>query len=90
MMQSELLQEIERAAASGKKAPEGLAPAESMLYYMLLGLFACYRAGMFSAEDGRIHKAHIYNIYKIYSEEYKQFTDICKLYQQRIREGAKI
>lgn len=90
MMQSELLQEIERAAASGKKPPEGLAPAESMLYYMLLGLFACYRSGSLTAEDGKQQKLRIYNIYNRYVEDYRQFTEICKLYQQRIREGAMI
>ena len=87
MMQSELLQEIERAAAAGKQAPEGLEPPEFMLYYMLLGLYASYRAGKFSIEDGKYHKAQIYNTYKRYSEEYIQFTTICKEYQQQIREG---
>lgn len=90
MMQSELLQEIERAAASCKKPPEGLEPAESMLYYMLLGLFACYRAGSLTAEIGKQHKLKIYNIYRRYADDYKQFTEICKEYQRRIREGAKI
>ena len=87
MMQSELFQEIERAAAAGKQAPAGLDPPEFMLYYMLLGLFASYRAGRFSAEDGKYHKLQIYHIYKRYSDEYIQFTTICKEYQQRIREG---
>lgn len=86
-MQSELLQEIERAAAAGKQAPERLDPPEFMLYYMLLGLFASYRAGKFSADDGKYHKAQIYNVYKRYSNEYIQFTTICKEYQKRIREG---
>lgn len=87
MMQSELLQEIERAAAAGKQAPEGLEPPEFMLYYMLLGLFASYRAGKFTAEVGKYHKAQIYNTYKRYSNEYKQFLTICKEYQKQIKEG---
>ena len=85
-MPSELLQEIERAACAGKKPPEGLEPAEMMLYYMLSGLYARYQAAKLSREDGEQHKQKIISIYKRYKDEYDQFKEICRIYQKQIRE----
>lgn len=85
-MPSELLQRIEHEAATGKPAPKDLNPPETMLYYMLLGLYSNYKLKKFSVEEGEARKQRVYNIYKRYADEYRQFTEICKEYQQRIRE----
>ncbi|MBP5432166.1 hypothetical protein [Ruminococcus sp.] len=86
-MQSEL-QEIERAAVKSSPAPKDLRPPESMLYYMLLGLYAAYQAGKIDKSQGHLHKTQIYKIYNRMNDDYTQFTDICKLYQERIRKGV--
>ena len=88
-MQSELLQRIERAAAAGQPAPKDLRPPEAMLYYMLFGLYASYHAGKINKLQGHEHKTQIYKIYNRMNDDYHQFTEICKLYQQRIKEGVE-
>jgi hypothetical protein len=52
MMQSELLQKIEYNAANGKPAPEDLNPPETMLYYMLMGVYSSYQSGKITKEQG--------------------------------------
>lgn len=89
-MQSELLQRIERAAAAGQPAPKDLRPPEAMLYHMLLGVYAAYRAGRLSKEQGRDKKNEVYTVYNRMATEYKQFTELAALYQQRIREGYSV
>ena len=86
-MPSELLQKIEQAAAVGKPAPKDLKPPEMMLYYMLLGVYTRYQCGKITKEEGHDMKKQVYTTYRKFLEEYEQFTEICKLYQQRIREG---
>lgn len=90
MMQSELLQRIERAAAAGQPAPKDLRPPEAMLYHMLLGVYAAYHAGRLSKEQGHDKKIEIYGVYNRMATEYKQFTELAALYQQRIREGYSV
>lgn len=89
-MQSELLQRIERAAAASKPAPPDLKPPEAMLYHMLVGLYAAYHAGKLSKEQGHDKKIEVYTVYKRMATEYKQFTELAALYQQRIREGYSV
>ncbi|WP_296612163.1 hypothetical protein [Ruminococcus sp.] len=89
-MQSELLKEIERDAAHGKPAPKDLEPPEIMLYYMLMGLYASYQSGKITKEQGHGYKDQIMATYKRLSAEYKQFTEVCTLYQSRIREGYSV
>lgn len=84
-MQSEQLQKIEQNAALGKPLPQDLKPPEVMLYYMLSGLYASYHAGKLTKEQGKTSKQQIYNTYQQLKTEYEQFTEICKLYQERIR-----
>ncbi len=86
-MQSELLQQIERAAAANKPAPKDLRPPEAMLYYMLLGVYAAYQAGRLTKEQGHDKKTEVYTAYNRMATEYKQFTEICAEYQKRIRDG---
>lgn len=86
MMQSGRVHEIESAAAAGKEIPEDLSPPDTMLYYMLLGLYACHRAGQITAEQGKERKKSIMNVYKRVKDDYEQYTGICKEYQRRIRE----
>ena len=86
MMQSGRVHEIESAAAAGKEIPEDLSPPDTMLYYMLLGLYACHRAGQITAEQGEERKKSIMNVYKRVKDDYEQYTDICKEYQRCIRE----
>ena len=85
-MQSELLQRIERAAASNKPAPENLKPPEAMLYYMLSGLYAQYHSKRISREEAQKRKSYAMIMYKRYQDDYKQFCDICKRYQELIKE----
>lgn len=86
-MQSELLQRIERAAASNKPAPENLKPPETMLFYMLSGLYAQYHSKRISREEAQKRKSYAMIMYKRYQDDYKQFCDICKRYQELIKEG---
>lgn len=87
MMQSELLKKIEHDAACGQPVPKDLKPVEAMLYYMLMGLYASYQSGRLTKEQGHNYKNQIYAVYQRYKLEYEQFTEVCKLYQDRIREG---
>lgn len=89
-MQSELLQKIERDAAHGKPCPKDLRPPETMLYYMLMGIYSAYQAGKLTKEQGHDYKGQAYNAYNKMAAEYEQFTEICRLYQQRIREGYSV
>ena len=89
-MQSELLQRIEKAAAANKPAPENLNPPETMLYYMLMGVYASYQAGKISKGEGREKKVRVYAVYKRMAAEYSQFTEICCEYQKRLRKGYGI
>lgn len=89
-MQSELLQRIERAAAANKPAPKDLRPPESMLYYMLLGVYAAYQAGRLTKEQGHDKKNEAYAVYKRMLAEYEQFTAVAASMQQKIREGYNI
>ena len=90
MMQSELLQTIERAAAHSKPAPKDLRPPEAMLYYMLLGIYAAYQAGKLTKEQGHDKKVQVYAVYNRMATEYKQFTELCAEYQKRIRDGYSV
>ena len=89
-MQSELLRQIETAAAKNEPCPKDLLPAETMLYYMLQGLYSAYQAGRFTKEQGHEMKNHIYSTYKRMAEEYRQFTEICAKYQEEIRNNHGI
>lgn len=90
MMQSELLQRIERAAAANKPAPKDLRPPEAMLYYMLLGVYAAYQAGKITKEQGHDYKVSVYNTYNKLKAEYDQYIEVCKIMQDRIREGYSV
>lgn len=89
-MPSELLQRIEHDAASGKPAPKDLDAPETMLYYMLFGIYASYQAGKIDKAKGHELKTAAYNTYHKFLAEYTQFTEICKEYQRRLREGYSI
>ena len=89
-MQSELLQRIERAAAANKPAPKDLKPPETMLYYMLLGVYSAYQAGKLTKEQGHDKKTEVYAVYNRFSLEYTQFTELCAEYQKRIRDGYAV
>lgn len=86
MMQSELLQKIEYDAAKGEPVPKELNPPETMLYYMLSGLYAQYHAKQISKDDAQQRKRYALMMYKRYKEDYEQFCDICKRYQELIKE----
>lgn len=85
-MQSELLQKIEYDAAKGEPVPKDLEPPETMLYYMLSGLYAQYHAKQISKDDAQQRKRYALMMYKRYKEDYEQFCDICKRYQELIKE----
>ena len=89
-MQSELLQKIEHDAATGAPAPKDLNPPETMLYYMLFGIYSSYQAGRIDKEKGHELKTAAFNTYHRFLAEYNQFTEIAKEYQKRLREGYSI
>ena len=89
-MQSELLQKIEHDAARGKPCPKDLKPPETMLYYMLMGVYAAYQAGRLTKEQGHDKKNEAYTVYKRMLAEYEQFTAVAASMQQKIREGYNI
>jgi len=86
-MQSELLQKIEHDAAHGEPCPKDLEPPETMLFYMLSGLYAQYHSKRISREEAQKRKSYAMIMYKRYQDDYKQFCDICKRYQELIKEG---
>jgi hypothetical protein len=81
------LEQLEKLAANGKPIPGDLPPPETMLYYMLTGLYARYQSGKLTTEQGKQHKQQIMGAYKRYRDEYLQFRTICKEYQAQIRAG---
>ena len=89
-MQSELLQKIEHDAAHRKPCPKDLAPPETMLYYMLMGVYSSYQAGKITKAQGHEYKSSVYNTYQKLKAEYDQYIEICKEYQKRLREGYNI
>ena len=89
-MQSESLQMIEHEAAKGNKLPKDLRPPEVMLYYMLSGLYARYQSGKISKPDAKQHKQEIYNTYHKLTAEYEQFLEVCREYQNRLRNGYQV
>ena len=90
MIEQELLQRIERAAAANKPAPKDLRPPEAMLYYMLLGVYSAYQAGKLTKEQGHDKKTEVYAVYNRFSLEYTQFMELCAEYQKRIRDGYNV
>lgn len=89
-MQSELLQKIEHDAARGKPCPKDLKPPETMLYYMLMGVYATYQAGKITKEQGHDKKNEVYAVYQRMLTEYEQFRAVAASMQQKIREGYNI
>ena len=87
-MQSEQLKELEKQAANNKPVPKDLEPPETMLFYMLSGLYAQYHAKQISKDDAQQRKRYALMMYKRYREDYEQFCDICKRYQEQIRNGC--
>lgn len=87
MMQSEQLKELEKLAASDSPCPKDLEPPETMLFYMLSGLYAQYHSKRISKEEAQKRKSYAMIMYKRYQDDYKQFCDICKRYQELIKEG---
>ena len=90
MMQSELLQKIECDVANGKPAPEDLTPPETMLYYMLMGVYASYQSGKITKEQGHDLKKRAYSTYNRFKNDYEQYISICREYQQRLRNGYAV
>lgn len=89
-MQSEQLKELEKLAAKGETLPENLKPPETMLYYMLSGLYARYHTGRLSREAAQAQKQKILSVYKRFREDYEQFTAVCREYQSRLRNGYQV
>lgn len=90
MDRTDLLKTIEHEAATGKPAPKDLNPPETMLYYMLFGIYSSYQAGKIDKAKGHELKTAAYNTYHKFLAEYTQFVEISKEYQRRLREGYSI
>lgn len=80
------LEQLERFAIKGEPLPKETEPPETMLYYMLAGLYARYQSGKLTTEQGKEQKRQILNTYRRVKEDYEQYVGICKEYQRRIRE----
>jgi len=89
-MQSEWFQKLEVIAANNKPLPKDIDPPEVMLYYMLHGMYASYHSGKISKEQGQSMKREIYNTYQKVSDDYRQYIEICREYQKRLREGYSV
>ncbi|MBO6115778.1 MAG: hypothetical protein J6P14_01315 [Ruminococcus sp.] len=79
--------DIERLAAKGEPVPKELRPPETMLYYMLSGLYARYQTGRMTKPEAARHKQSILSVYERLKNEYEQYISICKEYQKRLRKG---
>lgn len=84
------LEQLEKLASNGEPIPDDLPPPETMLYYMLLGVYAAYHAREITAAQGKERKRQILNTYQRVKDDYEQYTGICKEYQRRIREETMI
>ena len=80
------LEQLEQLAIKGEPLPKETEPPETMLYYMLTGLYARYQSGKLTTEQGKEQKRQILNTYKRVKDDYEQYVGICKEYQRRIRE----
>lgn len=78
--------EIEKAAINGDPIPKDLKVYDTMLYYMLSGLYAKYKARQLTKEEAKEHKQAIMSVYKRVKDDYEQFTAICKEYQRRLKD----
>lgn len=76
--------DIEKAASKGEPIPQDLKPYDTMLYYMLTGLYARYQARLINKEEAKQQKKVIMNTYKSVKDDYEQYTSICKMYQEEI------
>lgn len=59
-----LTEEIEKAAASNKPIPDGIKGEELLLFLQLKYLYALFRTGKLTAEQGKAEKAKILESYK--------------------------
>lgn len=82
--------EIELAAAHNQPLPKDLNPLETMLYYMLLGVYASYQSGKITKEQGHDLKKRAYSTYNRFKNDYEQYISICREYQQRLRNGYAV
>lgn len=82
--------EIERLAAKDQPMPDGLTPPQVMLYQTFAALYIRYRLRAIDNDEAKRLKRTILTAYKRMDDEYNQFLTICKVYQQRIREGYQI
>ena len=80
--------DIERAALNGEPIPKDLKVYDTMLYYMLSGLYARYRARLITQDEARQHKQVILSVYQRVKNEYEQFTAICKQYQEVLKNAS--
>ena len=79
--------DIEKAALKGEPIPKDLPVYDTMLYYMLTGLYARYQAKLLTKNEAQKHKQVVFNIYQSVKDDYEQFTSICKEYQRRLKDG---
>ncbi len=86
-----LPEQIERAAYQNDEQPDNLTPPEVMLFQALACLYGRYRLRLIDKATAAKEKKKIYSAYKRMSEEYRQFIEINKFLQEKIRReyGAK-
>jgi hypothetical protein len=82
--------EIERLAAKDQPMPDNLTPPQVMLFQTFAALYTRYRLRTIDNDEAKQLKREILTAYKRMDDEYNQFLTICKVYQQRIREGYQI
>lgn len=80
--------EIERLAMQAADIPDSLSPPQVMLYHTLAALYARYKIKAISKDEAHENKRKILSAYRRMEDEYRQFTEICKEYQRRIREAS--
>ena len=80
-------EQIEILAMNNKPMPDNLSPPQVMLFQTMAALYARYRTGIISREQGRKNKSAILCAYQRMNNEYEQFLAICREYQKRIVNG---
>lgn len=77
--------EIERLAAKDQPMPDKLTPPEVMLFQALASLYGRYRLRLIDKPTAQKEKKKIYSAFKRMNEEYRQFIEINKFLQEKIR-----
>lgn len=78
-------QELEKLASKNEPMPNDLTAPQIMLFQSLSALYSRYQLRAIDSETAKEEKRLIMAKYRIMNDDYKQFLDICKMYQEKLR-----